>query len=49
MTIEGELFKPHLRVDPYFFFFSEFTDYSWTSVATHCLSMGSNVEEVWLS
>jgi hypothetical protein len=47
MTIENELFKPHLRLDPYFGFSLVFRDFIFVRNTVHCLSMGSNVEEVW--
>ena len=47
MTIEVESFKPHLRVDPYFWLISEFRDFIFVRNTVHCLSMGSNVVEVW--
>ncbi|MBT6528428.1 MAG: hypothetical protein HOM04_07965 [Euryarchaeota archaeon] len=47
MTIGNELSKPHLRLDPYFGFSLVFRDFIFVRNTVHCLSMGSNVEEVW--
>ena len=48
MTIKFELLKPHLRVDPYFWFSLGFRDLIFVPNTVHRLSMGSNVEEVWV-
>ena len=48
MTIKMDFFKPDLRVDPYFWFSLGFRDFFCQPNTVHCLSMGSNVEEVWL-
>ena len=48
MTIMIESFKPDLRVDPYFWFSLGFSDFIFVPNTVHCLSMGSNVEEVWV-